>query len=199
MSDTRQFCDLANQLVIEARRSTQTDNLLKYNDSLVRSIIREQRDLEKAAQQYMVDADMPPPPLIIYQTAIARNKRCLLAYHNHRLERLKDMYWNLGGALPQILNNSETRSKLSPHEVDFLREYNTSVMEFRSEFSYELDITAGIAVPPKDINVSVFVVRDCGVIQTEQGSIDFRKGQRFIVRKADIEHLITQGYLEEVA
>jgi len=41
-------------------------------------------------------------------------------------------------------------------------------------------------------------VRDCGVIETELGTIDFRKGQRFMVRRADIEHLIVQGYLEEV-
>lgn len=199
MSEARQFCDLATQLVTESRRSTQADNLLKYNDSLVRSIIREQRDLEKAAQQYIREGEVPEPPLIIYQTAIARNKRCLLAYHNHRLDRLKDLYWAVGGALPHILSNPDIRSKLSPHEVDFLREYNTTVMDFRSEFSYELDITAGITNPPKDIHVSVFVVRDCGVIQTEQGSIDFRKGQRFMVRRADIEHLIVQGYLEEVA
>ena len=198
MSETRQFCDLANQLLLESRRSTQTDNLLKYNDTLVRSIAREQRDLQKVVDQFVFVDKTMSPALIIHTAAIARNKRCLLAYHNHRLDRLKDMYWAVGGALPHILSNTDIRNKLSPHEVDFLRQYNTSIMEFRSEFSYELDITAGITNPPKDIHVSVFVVRDCGVIQTEQGSIDFRKGQRFIVRRADIEHLIVQGYLEEV-
>ncbi|KAJ7033385.1 hypothetical protein C8F04DRAFT_623412 [Mycena alexandri] len=35
---------------MESRRSTQTDTLLKYNDSLVRLLIREQRDLEKAGR-----------------------------------------------------------------------------------------------------------------------------------------------------
>ncbi|KAG7443017.1 GINS complex, Psf1 component [Guyanagaster necrorhizus] len=201
MNDTRQFGDLATQLVTESRRSTQTDNLLKYNDSLVRSIIREQRDLEKAAQTLAIEADPDnlPPALLIYQTAISRNKRCLLAYHTHRLDHLKDMYWAVGGALPHILSNSDIRGKLSPHEVDYLRQYNSTVMEFRGEFSYELDIMAGITNPPKDLLVLVHVVRDCGVIQTEQGSIDFQKDQRFMVRRADIEHLIVQGYLEEVS
>jgi GINS complex subunit 1 len=46
--------------------------------------------------------------------------------------------------------------------------------------------------------VLVHVIRDCGIIQTELGTIDFQKGQRFMVRRADIEHLIVQGYLEEV-
>ena len=197
-NDSRQYGDLATQLLIESRRSTQTDTLLKYNDSLVRSIIREQRDLEKDISALAVDGQPPPPSMLIIQTAINRNKRCLLAYHSHRVDRLRDMYWAIGGALPHLLSNPDIRSKLSPHEVDYLRQYNSSVMEFRSEFSHELDITASITKPPKDLHVMVRVVKDCGIIQTELGSIDFQKGQRFMVRRADIEHLIVQGYLEEV-
>lgn len=199
MADTRQYGDLATQLVLESRRSTQTDNLLKYNDTLVRSLIREQRDLDKAAAGLEMSNNAPPPALLIIQTTIARNKRCLLAYHLHRVDRLRDMYWAAGGALPHLLTNPDIRSKLSPHEVDYLRQYNTSVMEFRSEFSNELDITASITHPPRDLHVLVHVIRECGTVQTELGSIDFQKGQRFMVRKADIEHLIVQGYLEEVS
>ncbi|KAF8624634.1 hypothetical protein AX15_005788 [Amanita polypyramis BW_CC] len=197
-SDARQYCELATQLVMEAKRSMQTDSLFKYNDTLVRSVIREQRDLEKAALELVQQSGPPPPALLVIQTAILRNKRCLLAYHMHRVDKLRDMYWAVGGALPHLLSNQDLRSKLSPHEVDYLRQYNASVMEFRSEFSQELDIMASITHPPKDIHVLVKVVKDCGVIQTELGSIDFKRGQRFMVRKADIEHLIVQGYLEEV-
>lgn len=199
-SDTRQYCELATQLILESKRSSQTDTLFKYNDPLVRSIIREQRDLEKAALElvHQQQQQQPPPALLIIQTAILRNKRCLLAYHMHRVDRLRDMYWAVGGALPHLLSNQDLRGKLSPHEVDFLRQYNSSVMEFRSEFSQELDIMASITHPPKDIHVLVKVVKDCGVIQTELGSIDFKKGQRFLVRRADIDHLIVQGYLEQV-
>ncbi|KAJ7350805.1 hypothetical protein B0H14DRAFT_2983080 [Mycena olivaceomarginata] len=203
MSESRQYGELGTQLVMESRRSTQTDTLLKYNDSLVRSIIREQRDLEKAANALVVgsaDALTPPPQLLIVQTAIARNKRCLLAYHNHRISFLCTLYWSLGASLPPLLSAESTsiRAKLSPHEVDYLRSYHGSVMTFRAEFSQELDITASIVQPPKDLHVLVHVVRDCGVIQTESGSIDFRMGHRFMVRRSDIEHLIVQGYLEEV-
>ncbi|KAF9235936.1 hypothetical protein BU15DRAFT_50749 [Melanogaster broomeanus] len=194
MADTRQFGDLATQLILESRRSTLTDTLVKYNDNLVRSIIREQRDLEKLTDS----AQEARPDVLVYQTAIVRNKRCLLAYHKHRMDRLRDMYWAVGGALPHILSNQDIRSRLSPHEVDFLRQYSASVMDYRAGFSNELDITAGITHPPRDLHVLVRVVKDCGVIQTELGSIDFQKGQRFMVRRADIEHLIVQGYLEEV-
>lgn len=206
MAETRQFGDLAIQLVMESRRSNQTDQLLKYADPLVRQIIREQRDLEKM-MRHLESTDAVSPSLLIYQTAIVRNKRCLLAYHAHRMDQLRDMYWASGCALPHILSNASLRSKLSPHEVDFLRQYNSSTQAFRSSFSSDLDdtdrevdvdITANIEKPPKDLHVLVWVKRDCGVIQTELGAIDFKLNERYLVRKADIEHLIVQGFLEEV-
>lgn len=210
-ADTRQYGDLATQLVTESRRSTLTDTLLKYNDPLVRSIVREQRQLEQLLEAALEaqpddalsadaeDAAMPTvsAPLLIYQTAINRNKRCLLAYHQHRLDFLRAAYWAAGGALPHVLS-AVTRAKLSPHEVEFLRGYNASVMDLRADYAAELDITASVEKPPKDLHVLVRVVKDCGVIQTELGAIDFKRGQRFMVRRADVEHLIVQGYLEEV-
>ncbi|KAJ7714578.1 hypothetical protein DFH07DRAFT_863293 [Mycena maculata] len=45
------------------------------------------------------DAPNPPPALMIIQTEIARNKRCLLAYHNHRISFLCPLYWSLGASL----------------------------------------------------------------------------------------------------
>lgn len=218
---TRQYGELGTQLVTESRRSTATDTLLKYNDVLVRNILREQRQLEALIQAAMAKLAAPPlaadasitPDVILYQTVILRNKRCLLAYHQHRLDRLKDLYWSVGGALPLLLSapnpasggaggvaGVDIRSKLSPHEVDFLRMYNESLREFRLSVmaGEEVDLYAPISRPPKDLHVSVRVARDCGVIQTEVGAIDFKRGQRFLVRRADVEHLIVQGYLEEV-
>jgi GINS complex subunit 1 len=221
---TRQYGTLATQLIAESRQSNATDTLLKYNDRLVRDIMREQRGLETLIQDAMpklnadrMDVDNEvniTPDIILYQTTILRNKRCLLAYHQHRLERLKDIYWSVGGALPLILSTSATtmsttstnsqntdiRSRLSPREVDFLRSYNESILGFRSGVlaTEEVDLFAPILRPPKDLHVHIKVVRGCGVIQTEAGAIDFRRGQRFMVRRADVEHLIVQGYLEEV-
>ncbi|KAH9921939.1 uncharacterized protein BXZ73DRAFT_91643 [Epithele typhae] len=260
-----QFGDLATQLLTESRRSTATHTLLKYNDVLVRAVLREQRDLEarieaalaSAASQSESESHMPT--VLLYQTAILRNKRCLLAYHAHRIDLLKDLYWAVGGALPLLLalppaaapnqpnaNASagagdanpnaggggggggsggaasaslgaapqDVRSKLSPHEVDFLRSYAASLLTLRTESlaaggggngtgreragaAEDVDVLAPITHPPKDLQVTVRVVRDCGVVHTELGAIDFRRGHRFLVRRADIEHLIVQGFLEE--
>ena len=203
-SESRQHGDLATQLVTESKRSTATDTLYKYNDHLVRTLIREQRQLEALVSSALDalpgdgDAAALAPSFVVHQAALLRNKRCLLAYHQHRMNMLKSLYWSKGAALPPLLTNPRIRANLAPHEVDFLREYNTMVVDFRADFTDELDITSGIVNPPKDLHVLVRVVRDCGVIQTETGAIDFQKGQRFMVRRSDVEHLLVQGYLEEV-
>ena len=44
----------------------------------------------------------------------------------------------------------------------------------------------------------VRVVRSCGTVATELGTIEFKMGERYLVRKIDVEHLIVQGYLEIV-
>lgn len=204
-ADSKQLGDLATQLITESRRSTATDTLFKYNDSLVRLLIREQRGLEALVRNALdsmpgegVELGSIPPSLYIHQATIARNKRCLLAYHQHRMNFLKSLFWSLGAALPPILSNPQTRANLAPHEVNFLREYNAMIVDYRADFTDELDITSSILNPPKDIHILVRVVRDCGVIETELGAIDFQKGQRFMVRRADVEHLLVQGYLEQV-
>ncbi|KAJ3477722.1 hypothetical protein NLI96_g10271 [Meripilus lineatus] len=225
MDATRQYGELATQLLLESRRSTATDTLLKYNDVLVRTIVREQRQLESLLQSTLeqqealnpggdgMGDDALTPTVLLYQTAIIRNKRCLLAYHHHRIERLKELFWGVGGALPLILsthtnptgagNNSagaaslsnDIRSKLSPHEVDFLRSYSASLMTFRSGVlaTEEVDLFIQITRPPKDIHVLVRVVLDCGVIQTELGTIDFKRGQRFLVRAPTLNILSLKG------
>lgn len=94
----------------------------------------------------------------------------------------------------------DVRSRLSPQETDFLRGYNDLILDYKSEFLDVLDLTSSIARPPTidDLYVDVRVVRDCGTVYTELGQIEFRKGQRYMVRRSDIERLIIQGYLEEV-
>lgn len=94
----------------------------------------------------------------------------------------------------------DVRSRLSPQETDFLRGYNELILDYKSEFLDVLDLTSSITRPPTidDLYVDVRVVRDCGTVYTELGQIEFRKGQRYMVRRSDIERLITQGYLEEV-
>lgn len=61
-----------------------------------------------------------------------------------------------------------------------------------------MDITSDILTPPKDLHVLVQVVKECGMVQTELGTIEFKLGERYLVRRVDVEHLIIQGYLQAV-
>lgn len=202
------FGDAAATLITDARRSKGMDALLKYNDETVRNVVREMRSLESdmdaAVEENATGGDGEPPPgviceVTIYHHAARHNKRCLLAYLSNRVDRLKDAYWQSGGALPHVLGDSDFRQKMSPQEVDFLREYNQLIMDYRSEVLDVLDVAAGLMSPPKELNVEVEVVKDCGTIHTGQGDIDFRKGRRFMVRRADVEHLIVQGFLAPIS
>src|ERR1700761_5258638 len=181
--------ELSQTLVTECKRSSATSTLYKYNDALVRQLCREIRALDKhlsttlAAVAHFKANDIPQAELCtmtMIQAMIERDKRCLLAYHQYRLGLLKELYWNVGGALPQILNNPDVRAKLSPHEVDFMREYSKMVGDWRSELLDVVDLAMGVERPPKDVNVPVIVVRECGVVNTELGEIDFQKGQRYL-------------------
>lgn len=204
--ENRIFGDQAMALVNEALRSNAAGTLAKYNDPLVREVCREMRmldaDLARITAPYEVEGSQVPDGVMaaasFYHVALRRNKRCVLAYQNQRLEKLRELYWGAAGSLAHLLGDQETRSRLSPHEVDFLRSYNEIVQEYRADFEDVLDVVGDVTTPPKELNVVVRVVKDCGTIQTEQGAIDFQRGQRFMVRRSDIEQLITQGFLEIV-
>jgi len=199
----------------------------------VHAITREINFLESALDPLVTNDSENRSPgelcsIMIYSTSIAHNRRCLVAYHNHRLEMLRSMYWGTGCALPLTLNPSHIRPNLLPAEVDFLREYDELVKGFRDEFKgisgdveeiggsfhihlwrgiliwmkhvelASVDITSDILTPPKDLHVLVRVVKECGTVQTELGAIEFKLGERYSVRRVDIEHLIIQGYLQVV-
>jgi len=205
-TESRLFGDQAMGLIVEARRSEAATTLLKYNDPAVRAVCREIRmletDLVRVTAEYESGGTQPPENVMaaaaFCHVALRRNKRCVLAYQNHRLERLRGLYWGAAGSLAHLLGDQDIRSKLSPHEVDFLRKYNQIVQDYRADFADILDVVSDVTDPPKELHVVVRVVKDCGTIQTELGAIDFQKGQRFMVRRSDIEQLITQGFLEIV-
>src|SRR4051794_15365897 len=153
--------DDALKLVMEARRATLTETLPKYNDTLVRQVCLETRQLGDSITHHteINDANALRQDLglvcnlTVQHLSARRNKRCLMAYHAQRVDMLKDMYWAAGGALAHLMNPSSTsnahggvaaasaqttpsgqadadiRSKLSPHEVDFLRGYNDLILD----------------------------------------------------------------------
>ncbi|OCF35743.1 DNA replication complex GINS protein PSF1 [Kwoniella heveanensis CBS 569] len=96
-------------------------------------------------------------------------------------------------------DSQDLRSNLSPQELDFLRGYNTLLLDYKSDFLDVLDLTASIDRPPGELMVDVRVIRDAGEVVLDGGErIDFRKGERFRLARSGVERLIVQGFLEEV-
>lgn len=136
-----------------------------------------------------------------------RNKRCVLAYHRTRTEKLESMIWNGNEVLDFMVasqtglntsvSDSRTGSSLSPEEEEYLRQYKDLLAAYKGQWT-DIDLTGSLD-PPKDLFIDVRVLKDAGEIQTEYGSINLTKNSQFYVRQADVERLITQGYLQKLS
>ncbi|WVN86159.1 DNA replication complex GINS protein PSF1 [Cryptococcus depauperatus CBS 7841] len=217
------YGDQALQLITASHRTTLASTpqlpLPKYALPLILSICLETRQLG-ASITAIAESHGPVSlsqdralvcNLTVQHLAARRNKRCLLAYLTTRVGGIRERWWDAGGALSYLLSPAasenvnpeadapDLRSALSPQELDFLRGYNSLMLDYKSEFLDVLDIAAGIEKPPGELMVDVRVVKDAGEVFLGSGEkVDFRKGQRFRLEKSQIERLIIQGYLEEV-
>lgn len=155
--------------------------------------------------------------LLIHHFTILRNKRILLAYVKCRVDRIKDLCWNnprlgksvISGQADPIADavigdteknrgqNDQRGFAFSTDEDDFYNRYTDLLAAYRGQWP-QIDLS-GPLEPPKDIFIDVRVLCDAGEFQTEYGSIYLTKGSQIFVRQTDVEHLIKQGYLENVS
>lgn len=243
LNPANMYGDEALSLILESRRSHLTSTLPKYSDPAIRQICLETRQLDLLIQQttssytrdeLSLDSNRGVVcGLTVQHLAARRNKRCLMAYLQGRVEGLKGMYWEAGGGVAHLLasdkgassldqpgtanvnsngnstsgpttttphgdNTLDLRSRLSPSELDFLLAYNDLILSYKSPFLSTLDLASSVSSPPGELYVDVQVVKDCGVVWTEMGQVEFRRGSRYMVRRGDVERLIVQGFLVEV-
>lgn len=177
------YGDLATKLVLEAKRTQNLEQLAPYQDELVRSIVKETKDLSKSS----IDEEMERVDLchqFVTHLAMRRNKRCVLAYERMRSERLAQLAWS-GGEFNGNHN-----------EQQYFKQYSELLINYKSSF-HEIDLS-GSLVPPSDVFIDVRVLKDAGEIQTEYGVFNLSKDSQFFVRRADVERLIQQGYLQKI-
>ncbi|CEP07945.1 hypothetical protein [Parasitella parasitica] len=199
--------EAAYKLAKEAKRSADL-TVAPYNDDLVQGICREIRLIHNKAKETVnsvrpnessAAANNPSymSQVMLYHLSIKRNKRVLFAYHRQRVNKLKDILWNVG------LNSKYRReilASLGPNEQKFLDEYGELVNSYKQSF-LEVDIggpSGGGLDPPVDLFIEVRVLRDAGEINTEYGSLNLSKGNQFYVKRTDVESLIKAGYLAHV-
>lgn len=113
-----------------------------------------------------------------------RNKRCLLAYHRTRTDKLEEMVWNgkdasdLAAQQQKGLNGNQdgsgdlgsgggNSSSLSPEEEEYVRQYSDLLAAYKGQWT-DIDLTGSLE-PPRDLFIDVRVLKDAGEIQTEYG------------------------------
>ncbi|KAK1754982.1 hypothetical protein QBC47DRAFT_423174 [Echria macrotheca] len=211
------YGDLGNKLVQHAKRTQNLTHLPSYQTELVRSVTREVRDLDRDVASLLEPFQGSFDPaaeqatactLLVNHLSMRRNKRCLLAYHRTRTDKLEELVWNgadlLDLAGQQVAgtngvtgaNDGGTTSSLSPQEEDYVRQYSDLLAAYKGHWT-DIDLTGSLE-PPKDLFIDVRVLKDAGEIQTEYGAINLTKNSQFYVRQGDVERLIAQGYLQRL-
>ncbi|KAF2667260.1 DNA replication complex GINS protein PSF1 [Microthyrium microscopicum] len=218
------YGDASLKLVQHAKRTQTLPHLPPYQADLVRSITREVRALDASVQSTIstltsggttpFDPDTHPGPaakILTEYVVMRRNKRCLLAYHRVRAQRVDESVWKgvdlleanaEGGAEENAgkgvsSGDGNVEGALSPEEEEYARAYGELVAAYKGRWT-DVDLT-GALEPPRDLFVDVRVLRDAGEIQTEYGAINLTKNSQFYVRQADVERLIAQGYLQKLS
>ncbi|RDA84456.1 hypothetical protein CP532_2142 [Ophiocordyceps camponoti-leonardi (nom. inval.)] len=203
------YGDLGLRLVQHAKRTQSLAHLPPYQTELVRSITREVRDLDKEVMDILEPFQGSFDPsedqsvsctLLVNHLSMRRNKRCLLAYHRTRADKLEELAWSgadivdLSGQ--QVRESEGATSSLSPQEEDYVRQYSELLAAYKGQWT-DIDLTGSLE-PPRDLFIDVRVLKDAGEIQTEYGAITLTKNSQFYVRQGDVERLIAQGYLQKL-
>jgi len=164
--------------------------LLKYNDEAVKGCLEEiifhVDELTHIVQA--VEEEKPPlevrPSLLLHESAVLRNKRCLLAYHNHRINVCKG-------------DPSINRSLLNEAEIDFLSAYERLVAD-QSDKLQGLELSMH-KLPPTQTLIQVRVLQTVGKIVLETGAtVNLEQGTLHYLPAQDVYAFMQQGILEQV-
>lgn len=218
------YGDHGLKLVVQAKRAQNLTHLPPYETELVRETAREVRDLDRDVTSILEPFQGSFDPnanqgvagtLLTNHLSMRRNKRCLLAYHKTRTDKLEELVWR--GADVVDLSGQQLRdgaglgnasgatgrpadggtSSLSPQEEDYVRQYGDLLAAYKGQWT-DIDLTGSLE-PPRDLFIDVRVLKDAGEIQTEYGAITLTKNSQFYVRQGDVERLIAQGYLQKLS
>jgi hypothetical protein len=113
----------------------------------------------------------------LFCTAFWRNRRMVLAYLKHRMDKIVNMWWQVSDAeIP-----AKAKDRLSVYEQKFFQNYDQIVAEYCEEIN--LDLTTGFCPPSSTlIPVRVFSPFD-----------DFEAGKEYLVRPDEVERAIYEG------
>lgn len=120
--------------------------------------------------------------VLVNHLCMRRNKRCLLAYHRVRTDKLEEICWSGKDVLDieqqqglrqgngegsGMTSEAGNQSSLSPEEEEYVRQYGDMLAAYKGQWT-DIDLTGSLE-PPKDLFIDVRVLKDAGEIQTEYG------------------------------
>lgn len=177
------YGDNAIKLVQDAKRTQGLDYLPPYQTDLVRNVVREIKALDNEQQSILEEFGGPSQfqhtqhpeaavKVLVHHLAKQRNKRCLLAYHRVRTDRLEQLCW--AENVPKTSIESNTADSISPDELEYARRYNELLAAYKGQYM-DIDLTGSLE-PPRDLYINVRVLKDAGEVQTEYGFVMLRSG-----------------------
>jgi len=194
------YGDKAIELIKELDRSRGI--LPAYNEELIRQILAEMKylvqqnhvDVRQAKDEEDPDTALAriSPTIEFRHHCMERDKRCILAYLNNRLMRLKELRWEVGSVLP-----NSVRINLSETEVQWIQSYNQLLAGYMRSIG-------GVNLlqymrPPKALYIEVRCLKDYGEFETRDGTIVLlKKNTQHSLPRSDCEALIRQGVLQHV-
>lgn len=184
--------------VQHAKRTQALPNLPPYQTEIVRAMTREVRDLDKDVTAILApyagslnpsSAPEAATSALVNHLCMRRNKRCLLAYHRVRSQKLEEMCWRGedvgeveqpqggrgggggggGGEGGNAVGAEGNGSSLSPEEEEYVRQFGDLLSAYKGQWT-DIDLTGSLE-PPKDLFIDVRVLKDAGEIQTEYGYV----------------------------
>ena len=175
----------ATDSVSKVQHAKRTQNLAQlplYQTDLVRAVTREVRDLNRDVSRLLEPFQGSFDPsadqttacaLLVNHLSMRRNKRCLLAYHRTRSDKLEQLIWEgkeivgMSGSAGDGPGADGWCGSLSPQEEEYVRQYTDLLAAYKGQWT-DIDLTGSLE-PPKDLFIDVRVLRDAGEIQTEYG------------------------------
>uniref|UniRef100_A0A6B2LKC7 DNA replication complex GINS protein PSF1 n=1 Tax=Arcella intermedia TaxID=1963864 RepID=A0A6B2LKC7_9EUKA len=128
--------------------------------------------------------------LQILEKSIFMNKRCMLAYLNHRIGLLEKMRWEIGFVPEGLANN------LNQLEEQYFNEYSDLLGNYQAAVG--IDLTENYTQPPQQPKIYVQVMTDYEGPSFIYGKIILKKGKRLYLNRTDAEHLIKHGVLQHI-
>jgi GINS complex subunit 1 len=196
------FPSAGRELLLELKRANTNGGgyLPPYNTKLTRACFQDLKDSVQSVQEIIqaqsggggdddenTNNNKPSmsvrPSILFHHASIQRHKRCLLAYHKHRMDQLKHI---------DLQHQNTSTALTNAAEAEFAQDYQ----DLRASYAEALDIELDL-LPPTSHMLQVRVLQDVGQVVLDSGrSATFTKGSSLNLPRADALEFLQSGVLE---